>query len=292
MPETDSITLTLHAVDLLYHFSAWPNARVAIGAAPAPCPESPAEVLAEMDGSNIERVFVSQCKKWSCERQWMCVDTRLEDVQRYLAVSPRFVGLAGYNPFDIAESLREIELAVASRGFRGVYVHPESFRLPLSDERVYPVFAKASELGVPVLVQFTAEQPLEALTGELERIAADFPSLVLALAHPRPRPAILNELAACDNLFFVLDSGGLDWIAARKDDRAFLTGDVFRSRCMWGSNGQSWAYARASWEHLPLSSEAAAAWLRENAVRAFKLGSPLASRLPNSIVEDPTAAER
>ena len=76
-----------------------------------------------MDAAGIGRVLVSQCKRWSCERQWMCVDTRLDDVVRYTAASPRFIGLAGYNPFDIAESLREIELAVTTHAFRGVYMH-------------------------------------------------------------------------------------------------------------------------------------------------------------------------
>ena len=53
----------------------------------------------------------------------MYMDTQLEDVLQYTERYPdRFVGLAGYNPFRIKQSLAEIELAVTKHGFKGVYV--------------------------------------------------------------------------------------------------------------------------------------------------------------------------
>jgi len=281
----------IRALDLLYHFSARPGARVAIGS-PAVCPEAPADVLADMDAAGIERIFVSQCKKWSCERQWACADTRLEDVLRYVSASPRFVGLAGYNPYDIAESLREIEFAISRHGFRGIYLHPENYRLPLTGERMYPLFAKAAELGVPALVEFTAEMPLDGMTAALSRIADDLPELALAVAHPRPKPATLSQLAGCENIFFVLDSGVVEWMVARKEDREFLASDVFCTRAMWGSNGQNWTYARAGWERLEISPAAATGWLRDNAARVFRLAQPAALRTPSSVVDDPMNAER
>src|ERR1041384_2674576 len=94
----------------------------------------PEEALAEMDAAGIAVALVSQCKQWSCERQWMCVDTRLEDVARFTRESVRFAGLAGYNPFDATESLREMEAARAL-GFRGSYFHAASFGVRLGDAR-------------------------------------------------------------------------------------------------------------------------------------------------------------
>ena len=71
------------------------------------------EMLRQMDEAGVEKVFITQCKMWSYWRKWMYMDTKLEDVLQYTEKYPdRFVGLAGYNPFRIKESLQEIELAV------------------------------------------------------------------------------------------------------------------------------------------------------------------------------------
>jgi len=91
----------------------------------------------------------------------------------------RFVGLAGYNPFRIKESLAEIELAVTRHGFKGVYVHIYGFDIPLNDAKMYPLFAKCVELDVPVSMQ--VGHVLEASPSDgarpmlLDRIACDFP---------------------------------------------------------------------------------------------------------------------
>lgn len=48
--------------------------------------------------------------------KWMYMDTQLEDVLQYTKKYPdRFVGLAGYNPFRIKESLRRSEAQAPAR---------------------------------------------------------------------------------------------------------------------------------------------------------------------------------
>ena len=278
---------TLPAIDVLFH----PAARPAAGACPLLPPSE-----AAMDAAGIARVLVSQCKLWSCERQWMCVDTRLDDVLRYTASSPRFIGLAGYNPFDIAESFREIELAVATYAFRGAYLHADSFRLPLTDARMYPLFAKAAELGVPVLLQ---SSPVPS--GDLDRVTADFPDLSLVLAQACPQLADITAIAAaCENVFFALDPGALvhlihQWtalaVAHDASSSSFLS-EVFQQRCMWGSNSLDWCDALRSVNSLPLLPETRACFLRRNAERVFALGQPAASRTPRSALTEVLAAER
>ena len=278
---------TLPAVDVLFH----PAARPAAGACPLLPPTD-----AAMDAAGIARVLVSQCKRWSCERQWMCVDTRLDDVVRYTAASPRFIGLAGYNPFDIAESFREIEFAVASYAFRGVYLHADSFRLPLTDARLYPLFAKAAELGVPVLLQ---SSPVP--NGDLDRVTADFPELSLVLAQSCPQLADVTAIAAaCENVYFALDPGALahlihQWTAlavAHDESSSSFLSEVFQQRCMWGSNSQDWCDALRSVNSLPLLPETRACFLHRNAERVFALGQPAASRTPRSALTEVLAAER
>ena len=67
-------------------------------------------MLAKMDEAGVEKVFITQTKMWSYRNKWMYMDTQLEEVAQYTTRYPdRFVGLAGYNPFRIKESLAEIE---------------------------------------------------------------------------------------------------------------------------------------------------------------------------------------
>ncbi len=278
---------TLPAIDVLFH----PAARPAAGACPLVLPTD-----AAMDAAGIARVLVSQCKRWSCERQWMCVDTRLDDVLRYTASSPRFIGLAGYNPFDIAESFREIEFAVTTHAFRGAYLHADSFRLPLTDARMYPLFAKAAELGVPVLLQ---SSPVPS--GDLDRVTADFPDLSLVLAQACPQLAEVTAIAAaCENVYFALDPGALvhlihQWTAlavAHDESSSSFLSEVFQQRCMWGSNPLDWCDALRSVNSLPLLPETRACFLSRNAERVFALGQPAASRAPRSALTEVLAAER
>src|SRR6185312_14969013 len=143
-----------------------------------------------------------------------------------------FAGLCGFNPFDSAESLREIHAARAL-GFRGVYVQLDSFGLPLGDARFYPLFATASELAVPAVVQCPANEP--SLRRALRRIGRDFPELSLALALPDPQPEDLEVAGDFEGLNFALDTPTL---ASLCRSRAELFTDWrFADRCMWGSNG-------------------------------------------------------
>ena len=312
MLTTHNAQLTAHAaIDVLFH----PSSRTSPGSCPLHPPSE-----AQLDQAGIGQALVSQCKKWSCERQWMCVDTRLEDVLRYTESSARFIGLAGYNPFDITESLREIELAVTTHGFRGVYLHADSFKLPLTDARIYPLFAKAAELAVPVLVQLPAKCDLHDDAG---RLATDFPDLSLVLAQPRPQLADIADIAArYENIYFALDPGAIvhlkescSALAAehekgttsraldREKGRTALalecdqpksdfSSGIFQERCMWGSNGMDWSDALRAAHSLPLPLETRKRFLGLNARRVFALDQPLASRSPRSALTEILADER
>ncbi len=293
MPNTRNSELAIRnplpAIDVLFQ----PSAR-----AGAACPRVP-PTASEMDQAGIAKALVSQCKKWSCERQWMCVDTRLEDVLRYTDSSSRFVGLAGYNPFDIPESLREIEFAFTTHAFRGVYLHAASFNLPLTDARMYPLFAKAAELSIPVLMQLPA---VEDLAGTVARVSDDFPDLPLVVAQSRPELVDLSTIPErCDNVYFALDPGALSYLTSHWSElaveheefcRNFLA-QVLQQRCMWGSSGVSWPEAVYAADFLLMLPETRDAFLSRNAERVFALGQPLAtSRTPRSAEKEILAAER
>jgi predicted TIM-barrel fold metal-dependent hydrolase len=243
----------------------------------------PEDALAEMDAAGIAVAIVSQCKQWSCERQWMCVDTRLEDVTRFIQASVRFAGLCGYNPFDATESVREMEAARAL-GFHGTYLNLSSFGVRLSDPRLYPLFAKSAELAQPALVQVPLAEP--DLCRCIERIGRDFPELPLAIACPQPARELLALCVSFDHLAYVLDTPALFWLHRQQD----TPWNEVAERCMWGSNGAPVSIALQQANSLDLAYETLEAILRSNALRFFAGTS--VQRLPNSLSRSVTSAER
>ena len=234
------------------------------------------EMLRQMDDAGVEKVFITQCKMWSYWRKWMYMDTKLEDVLQYTQKYPdRFVGLAGYNPFRIKESLKEIELAVTRHGFKGVYVHIYGFDIPLNDAKMYPLFAKCVELDVPVSMQ--VGHVLEAMPSDgarpmyLDRIACDFPDLKMIGAHTG-WPWVDELISACykwENIWFGVDAWMPKYLSPQIIQ--FINSRMGRDRCLWGTNGLPWKESLKQLCDLGLKEEVTRKILRENAIDLFKL---------------------
>jgi len=234
------------------------------------------EMIRQMDAANVEKVFITQTKMWSYRNHWMYMDTQLEEVTQYTTKFPnRFVGLAGYNPFRIPESLREIETAVKQYGFKGVYVHIYGFDIPLSDRKMYPLFAKCCELDIPVSMQ--VGHVLEGMPSEhgrpmyLDQIASDFPDLKMVGAHTG-WPWADELISACykwENIYFGIDAWYPKYLSPAVVQ--FIGSRLGYERCLWGTNGLPWKPSLDQLEQLPLKPEAKQNLLRENAVRLFKL---------------------
>jgi uncharacterized protein len=281
--------LSVPAIDIMYYVATpefmarWDKAKEgelvcrmerAIGGLPRY--ESIEKMLALMDEANVEKVFITQCKMWSYRRKWMYMDTQLEDVLPYTERWPdRFVGLAGYNPFDIKSSLREIETAVTKHGFRGVYVHIYGFDIPLNDAKMYPLYAKCVELDVPVSMQ--VGHVLEAMPSDcarpiyLDRIAADFPDLKMIGAHTG-WPWVDELISACykwDNIWFGVDAWSPKYLSPAI--LQFINSRMGQDRCVWGTNGLPWKANLEDWAAVELKDTARRKLLHDNAAELFKL---------------------
>jgi hypothetical protein len=229
-----------------------------------------------MDEAGVERVFITQTKMWSHRNHWMYMDTSLEDVAQYTRAFPqRFIGLAGYNPFRIRESLREIETAVREHGFKGVYVHIYGFDIPLHDRKMYPLYAKCVELDVPVSLQ--VGHVLEAMPSErarpiyLDRVACDFPELKLVGAHTG-WPWVEELISVCykwESVYLGVDA----WMPRylKPEVVHFVNSRMGQDRCLWGTNGLPWKENLAQIDELGLKPEAKRKLLRDNAVELFRL---------------------
>jgi predicted TIM-barrel fold metal-dependent hydrolase len=233
-------------------------------------------MLAQMDEAGVERVFITQTKMWSYRNKWMYMDTSLEEVAQYTRRHPgRFSGLAGYNPFRIKESLAEIETAVTQHGFKGVYVHIYGFDIPIHDKKMYPLYAKCVELGVPVSMQ--VGHVLEGMPSEharpiyLDYVACDFPELKIVGAHTG-WPWVEELISVCykwDNVYFGVDA----WMPKYLKPEAiqFVNSRMGQDRCLWGTNGLPWKESLKQVDELGLRPEARRKLLRENAVELFGL---------------------
>jgi predicted TIM-barrel fold metal-dependent hydrolase len=206
----------------------------------------------------------------------MYMDTRLDEVTAYTEAFPdRFVGLAGYNPFRIKESLAEIERAVRDHHFRGVYVHIYGFDMPIHDARMYPLYAKCVELDVPVSLQ--VGHVLEGMPSEharpiyLDRVACDFPDLKLVGAHTG-WPWVEELISVCykwDNVYLGVDAWMPKYL--KPEIVQFMNNRMGQDRALWGTNGLPWKENLAQVDELGLRPEARRKLLRENAVQLFKL---------------------
>ena len=238
--------------------------------------ESIEKMVELMDEAGVEKVFITQCKMFSYWNKWMYMDTRLEDVLQYTQKYPdRFVGLAGYNPFRIQESLKEIEVAVKEHGFKGVYVHIYGFDIPLNDAKMYPLYAKCVELDIPVSMQ--VGHVLESMPSDcgrpiyLDRIACDFPDLKIIGAHTG-WPWVEELISVCykwDNVWFGVDAWMPKYL--KPEIVQFINSRLGQDRCIWGTNGLPWKESLEQIEQLGLREEAKRKLLRENAVELFKL---------------------
>ncbi|MDQ3816871.1 MAG: amidohydrolase family protein [Acidobacteriota bacterium] len=285
------MALKMKAIDFMYYVATrefmeqWDRAKEgellcrmekAIGGLPRF--NSIEEMMAQMDEAGVEKVFITQCKMWSYWRKWMYMDTRLEDVLQYTEKYPkRFVGLAGYNPFRIRESLREIELAVTKYNFKGVYVHIYGFDIPLNDAKMYPLYSKCVELDVPVSLQ--VGHVLEAMPSEggrpiyLDRVACDFPDLKIVGAHTGW--PWCDELISCcykwENIWFGIDAWMPKYLSPQVIQ--FISSRMGRDRTLWGTNGLPWKDSLRQLDALELKDEVKQRLVRDNARELFKLDS-------------------
>jgi len=279
----------VRAIDFMYYVATpefiakWTDAKKgelicrmerAIGSLPSF--ESLEVMVRKMDEANVERVFITQTKMWSYWNKWMYMDTTLEEVAQYTRKYPdRFVGLAGYNPFRIKDSLREVEIAVREYGFKGVYVHIYGFDIPLHDPKMYPLYAKCVELDVPVSIQ--VGHVLEAMPSEharpmyLDRIACDFPDLKMIGAHTG-WPWVEELISVCykwENIWLGIDAWMPKYL--KPEVIQFIGSRMGQDRCLWGTNGLPWNESLDQVEQLGLKPEAKRKLLRDNAVELFRL---------------------
>jgi predicted TIM-barrel fold metal-dependent hydrolase len=234
------------------------------------------EALAKLDRSGCDAVVLACLKMYSYRSHHrLIMDMPEEVVAEAVARAPgRFIGAAGYNPWRIDQSLRRIETFVREHGFRYVYFHPITFGMAPNDRRCYPLYAKCSELGIPVGLQVGhSAEPLPSDLGRpmlVDQVAIDFPDLKINLSHTGwpwtgefismlwRHPNVYGDISA----YF---PKSLDPELVRAMDRQL------RHKVMLGTNGFPLDRCLAELEELPLREESKARIRGQNAAEFLGL---------------------
>lgn len=109
-------------------------------------------------------------------------------VAEFCSKSPRLIPFASINPYTSTRPAEELERLVRDQGFRGLKLYPTYQHYYPNDAHIYPLYAKAQELGIPVSLHIGSSLFAGARLkyGDpiyMDDVAVDFPDLVLLMCH-------------------------------------------------------------------------------------------------------------
>ena len=237
-------------------------------------------MIAQMDAAGIERALLIATKtgRLGLPGSW---HLPYETVARAVRDYPkRFCGLAGLDPTEGMAGVRELERAVNELGFVGAHMYPHWFELAPDHAKWYPFYAKCVELGVPVQMQvgqsliYTPQQPLRSVGRPitLDAVACDFPELKLVGIHVGI--PWTDEMIAMawkhPNVFIGADAHSPKYWPPQLVHYINTYG---QDKVLFGTDFPvlDFGRTRAEVEALGLCEEAKRKFLRENAVKLYKL---------------------
>jgi len=127
-----------------------------------------------LQGAGVQRAVVGTAQQPSNDYTVRVVQER-PDV---------FIGFARISPWDGMAGVRELERLVRDHGLRGLAMAPFRERIPPSDRRYYPLYAKCVELGIPVRLHAAMSYATDRSYDlghpkHLDDVAMDMPELTI-----------------------------------------------------------------------------------------------------------------
>ncbi|RIK67802.1 MAG: hypothetical protein DCC65_04830 [Planctomycetota bacterium] len=125
---------------------------------------------------------------FSFKSRYLGVEVPCALVSRYVRQHPeKLIGVAGIDPTNLTEALADLQEAHGVLGMKAITVSPAAQDFHPADSRAMQVFADASRLGMPVIVDqghFRVESKMEfARPVLLDEVARDLPQLKLVISH-------------------------------------------------------------------------------------------------------------
>ncbi len=233
-------------------------------------------LIAAMDAAGVQTILATDLLAWSYTRQTrFALDMTARIAELTHRYPGRVYGLCDYDPFQIRRSLEKLERDVKENHFKGVYVHIYGYDIGLDHRKMYPLYAKCEELGLPCSMQ--VGHVLEAMPSEhgrpmqLDRIACDFPDLVLIGTHTG-YPWVDEMIAVAakwPNVYMNISA----WMPKYLDPKVvrFMGGRSGHKKVIFGTNGLDWTRYLKEFADLGLREERARAILFDNARRVHGL---------------------
>ncbi|PKQ23543.1 MAG: amidohydrolase [Actinobacteria bacterium HGW-Actinobacteria-5] len=141
--------------------------------------------LAAMDEAGITQSVVLPI---DCTTAHGCKVFSNEQIAAIVAEQPRLIGFASVDP-NRPQAAGDLEHAVRDLGLRGLKLDPAVQDFDVTDRKLaYPVFAKAAELDIPVVIHAGLSwapngRSAKAHPLALEAVAHDLPELRFVIAH-------------------------------------------------------------------------------------------------------------
>ncbi len=196
-------------------------------------------VIDYKDKAGIAKAFLMGhvWKPYGCE-------TPLEFIAGILQKYPdRFVGFHVADPVGGLKAVKEFERAVSEYGFKGLKLFPAYNHAALDDKRIYPLWEKAQELGLPVIVHtgWTQVKGTKIAWQNpvlLDDIAEEFPDLKIVMGHTGFHRADEALMLMWKHINIYGDIGCWhDWPLYRIADVLVLAkGLGLLNRLLWGSD--------------------------------------------------------
>ena len=236
----------------------------------------PEEIIKAMDDAGVETILATDLLAWSYRRQSRFAKDMTEKIAEMTTKYPgRVFGLADYDPFKIRESLDKLEKDVKERNYKGVYIHIYGYDIPLDHRKMYPLYAKCEEMGLPVSMQ--TGHVLEAMPSEharpiyIDRIANDFRELTLIGTHTG-YPWV-DEMISCTTKWPNVYLNFSAWLPKyfHPSLKTFMTSRLASDKVLFGSNGLSWKRYIEQMSAMGLRDDSLEKILYGNAKRIFKL---------------------
>jgi predicted TIM-barrel fold metal-dependent hydrolase len=144
-----------------------------------------ATLIEQMDAAGVEHAVIHAEYEYGDP-----ADELNESVAKLIGKMPeRFSGYGTVSlaPLHVMRAVRQVA-RVAELGLRGINIQPSFFGMPIDHAQLYPVYAKAAELGLGVGlhtgVNYTSHLPIKHDHPlQLDQVACDFPDLVLVACH-------------------------------------------------------------------------------------------------------------
>ena len=236
-----------------------------------------AEQVAQMRAAGVERAVICAADNTTTWGRRTPNEVIADICERF---PDMFVGFAGADPHQGMQAVREFERAVRELGLRGLNLGPWLHKLMADDKRYYPLYAKAVELDVPVVLHmsmhFDPTTPME--TGNpshLDEVCTHFPELKVVASHAG-WPWVLQMIAVAwrhPNVY--LELSGIRPRYLDRDLVRYFDTPILRGRVLFATDYPllEWEPAIADLQALPIGEDAKREILWDNAARLLGIAA-------------------